>query len=74
MIRILFVSRREYDIAKQLKTAQILGTTTKSSEADVEGFVMQWSKKIQERFNLSTPQQETVASSVLARTSGIRLF
>ncbi|KAN0096736.1 hypothetical protein V8E51_015541 [Hyaloscypha variabilis] len=73
-LRVLLVSQNFPDIATALQTASILTITMEDNKNDIKSFVHELSKKIREKFSLSTQQAEFIEDSTCIRAQGMFLF
>lgn len=69
-LRGLFISQDENDIRKHLRLAAALRLTENHNKRDIESFATKWSLQIQNKFEISQPTQEYIASAVCEGSDG----
>jgi hypothetical protein len=69
-LRGMFVSQDENDIKKLLRAASVVRLQVGDNKSDIKGYATQWSLKIQEKFELSSDEQNYIVIEVCRRAQG----
>lgn len=67
---VLFISQDFPDIRKTLQTATVMDLTPEDNKNDIKAYVLDWSNKIQQKYEIDDKDIDFIKESTLVRSKG----